>query len=146
MNSLNDLWDSIKWINKSWYKTSLKRKRKNTPYSGSSKSYEKSKENPPRHIIIKMSKVKEKDRVLQTIKRNKKTCYGQVNLHKIIDIFFSRNFHPFKCILHPTLYCHLDIIRRLNLRRRGKLGFSLLAPFLNHGISLLITLGLTELL
>ena len=52
------------------------------------------KRSTPRHIIIKMIKGKDKERILKVAKtkqKAKKTLHIQEKLHKAISKFFSRN-------------------------------------------------------
>ena len=45
----------------------------------------------PRHIIIKMPKLKDKDRILKAA-REKSSCYIQGSSHKTVNQFLKGNF------------------------------------------------------
>ena len=49
------------------------------------------KRNTPRHIIIKLPKIKNKERLLQAAREKETVTYKGVSAHKTISLFLKRN-------------------------------------------------------
>ena len=47
--------------------------------------------NTLRHIVIKLTKTKDKEKILKATRKGKATNYIQGNSHNVISWFFSRN-------------------------------------------------------